>query len=116
MKLLVVVLALTACSRAPSPQVLPGADRTKGRQLIQTYGCYTCHVIPGVRGAVGTVGPPLTAIARRTYLAGRLTNTPENMIRWIHNPKSVDDKTAMPVTGISDAEARHVAEYLYTLR
>jgi hypothetical protein len=38
------------------------------------------------------------------------------MARWISNPKSVDDKTAMPVTGISVEDARHVAAFLYTLR
>jgi hypothetical protein len=35
---------------------------------------------------------------------------------WIESPRSIDSKTAMPITGISRAEARHVAAYLYTLR
>jgi putative membrane protein len=121
--LIVAVLALHlgGCNSGPDAefkdfQVFPGSDRVRGQQLIQAYGCQTCHVIPGIPGAVGTVGPPLTAVGRRTYLAGRITNTPENMVRWIRNPRSVDEKTAMPVTGISDADARHVAQYLYSLR
>jgi hypothetical protein len=32
------------------------------------------------------------------------------------DPRAIDDKTAMPVTGIGPEEARDVAAYLYTLR
>jgi cytochrome c1 len=49
-------------------------------------------------------------------IAGRLPNQPENLIRWIAHPQSVDPQTAMPDPGISEDEARHVAAYLYTLR
>ena len=66
--------------------------------------------------ANATVGPPLTSVARRTYLAGRLENTPENMVRWIKHPRSVDEKTAMPETGVNDQDGRNIAAYLYTLR
>lgn len=38
------------------------------------------------------------------------------MIRWIVDPKGVDSLTAMPVTGVSEGEARDIAAYLYTLR
>ena len=64
----------------------------------------------------GLVGPPLTKIALRTYLAGRIQNTPDNMARWIVNPKQIDDQTAMPVTGVTPENARHIVRYLYTLR
>ena len=30
-----------------------------GPDKIRKYGCYTCHVIPGVDGAKGLVGPSL---------------------------------------------------------
>ena len=45
-----------------------------------------------------------------------LQNTPDNMIRWIQNPQGVDDKTAMPNLGVTDADARDIASYLYTLK
>jgi hypothetical protein len=38
------------------------------------------------------------------------------MVRWIENPKAVDSLTAMPVLGVSPADARDIAAYLYTLR
>ena len=66
--------------------------------------------------ADATVGPPLIQIGRRTYLAGRLENTPENLIHWIRQPRSVDEKTAMPDTGVTERDGRDIAAYLYTLR
>ena len=95
---------------------LTGGDPTRGRQMIHNYGCDTCHTIPGVLTATATVGPPLTQVGRRTYLAGRIENTPENLMRWIKHPRSVDEMTAMPETGVNDRDGRDIAAYLYTLR
>jgi putative membrane protein len=95
---------------------LTGGEPTRGPEAIRKYGCDTCHVIPGVLSATATVGPPLTQIARRAYLAGRIDNTPENMIKWIRHPHSVDDKTLMPEMGVSVQDGRDIAAYLYTLR
>jgi cytochrome c len=94
---------------------LTGGDPRRGRQVLREYGCQSCHTIPGVRGANGLVGPPLNQIARRVYIAGMLPNTPENMMRWIRNPAQVQ-MTAMPNMGVTDADARDIASFLYTLR
>jgi cytochrome c2 len=91
-------------------------DPDLGRRLAQRYGCAGCHHIPGVPGAQGMVGPSLQGFAARVYIGGVATNSPDTLIQWIENPRSIDPKTAMPVTGISRAEARHVAAYLYTLQ
>ena len=40
-----------------------------GKALIQSYGCGSCHVIPGIRTARGMVGPPLFYYSRRTIIA-----------------------------------------------
>jgi cytochrome c1 len=95
---------------------LTGGDPDKGRHDLVKYGCDTCHNIPGVLTATATVGPPLQQIGLRTYLAGRLDNTPENRMRWIRQPRSVDPQTAMPDTGVTEADSRDIAAYLYTLR
>jgi cytochrome c len=118
----VLFLLLTACGNesgsAPVPQTVTGGIAERGRAILEAnrYGCAACHVIPGVVGARGLVGPPLNAMGLRGYIAGRLPNKPENMIHWIAHPQSVDPQTAMPETGISEDDARHVAAYLYTLR
>ena len=87
-----------------------------GKQIIQGYGCGSCHMIPGVENARGLVGPPLMYFAERTMIAGELPNTPENLVRWIRNPQSIEPKTAMPDLGLSESQAWDVAAYLYTLR
>jgi cytochrome c1 len=93
-----------------------GGNPARGPAIAERYGCGSCHTIPGVTGARGLVGPPLLWWSRRTFIAGELPNTPENLVRWIRDPQSVEPQTAMPALGLSDAEARDVAAYLYTLR
>jgi cytochrome c len=114
------LFALSSCNNKDAEQAASdmtgGGIPAKGRSAISRYGCSTCHVIPGVAGATGMVGPPLTQIASRVYLAGRLQNTPDNMILWIQHPHGVDDKTAMPDLNVTDADARDIASYLYTLK
>lgn len=87
-----------------------------GRQLIRSYGCGACHMVPGIHDARGLVGPPLFYFSERTMIAGELPNTPENLVRWIQNPKSVEPKTAMPDLGLTQDQAYDIAAYLYTLR
>lgn len=95
---------------------LTGGDPDLGLRLTQRYGCAGCHIIPGVPAAQGKVGPTLQAYAARIYVGGVVPNSTDNLIQWIENPRSIDPRSAMPVTGISRDEARHVAAYLYTLR
>ncbi len=95
---------------------LTAGDPDRGRALAQRYGCAGCHTIPGVPRAQGKVGPSLQGFAARVYIGGVAANTPDSLIQWIENPRSLDPKTAMPVTGISHQDARHIAAYLYTLR
>lgn len=93
-----------------------GGNPDRGPQLLRSYGCSTCHTIAGVTGANGLVGPPLTGIAQRAYIAGVLPNAPDNLVRWIEDPKKVDSLTAMPNVGVTPTDARDIAAYLYTLR
>ena len=97
-------------------RTLTGGDPDRGRVQIHNYGCDTCHTIPGVMTATATVGPPLTQIGLRSYLAGRIENTPENMFQWIRHPRSIDEKTAMPDTGVTERDGRDIVAYLYSLR
>ncbi|HEY0526529.1 MAG TPA: c-type cytochrome [Stellaceae bacterium] len=97
-------------------QGLTGGDVKRGRTAIRNYGCGTCHTIPGVAEARGLVGPPLDHLANRVYIAGVLTNTPENLIDWIQQPRRVDRQTAMPNVGVTEDDARDIAAYLYTLK
>jgi cytochrome c len=117
---ILVLTTASACTRPPGEdralRTVPGGDPEVGLRLIAHYGCHTCHIVPGVRDIEGLVGPPLIHWSRRTYIAGRVHNTPDNLIHWIHDPQSVDPQTAMPAVGATPQEARHMAAYLFTLQ
>ncbi|WP_306118855.1 MULTISPECIES: c-type cytochrome [unclassified Roseitalea] len=92
-----------------------GADPEIGRQTIVVSGCGSCHTIPGVANANGSVGPNLTDFAERAYVAGILPNRPGDLTRWLVNPPAIAPDTAMPDLGLNETQARHIAAYLYTL-
>ncbi len=96
--------------------VYTGGTIDRGAKLILSKQCGACHVIPGIQGARGLVGPPLNNFGRRTFIAGELVNVPENLVRWLANPREVEPHTAMPSVGLTEQQARDVAAYLYTLQ
>lgn len=106
---------LAACSKTP-PRTEPitGGDPRAGRQLLARYGCASCHSIKGIAHADSRVGPPLDEIRSRGYIAGVMPHTADNLIEWIRHPRRVLPHTAMPELGVSEAEARDMAAYLYT--
>jgi cytochrome c len=115
--ILAAACAAAGCERASQRLAdLTGGDPKRGKIAIRTYGCGSCHTIPGVRGASGQVGPPLTGIAQRVYVGGVITNTPENLVRWIQNAPSIDPMTAMPNVGVTHQDAVDIAGYLYSRR
>lgn len=115
----VVAVAASGCSgnkAAREAAAMTGGDVRRGKTAISKYGCAACHTIPGIDNAVASVGPPLTQVANRHFLGGHLTNTPDNMMRWIRHPQQIDPKNAMPEMGVTEQDARDIAAYLYTLR
>lgn len=101
---------LAACS--PVEDASAAAAMQAGVDAIRRYGCGTCHIIPGVDGADGTVGPSLAGIERQVYLAGRLPNTPDNMAQWIMSPQRFNPNTAMPDMQVTAVDARSIATFL----
>jgi cytochrome c1 len=100
----------------PGDEFVVAGDPEQGREDIFAYGCGSCHEIPGIPNANATVGPPLKNWANRYYIAGSLTNTPDNLVTWIRNPQGIEPGTAMPNLDVTEQEARDMAAYLYTLR
>jgi cytochrome c2 len=90
-------------------------DPENGARYIVQAGCGSCHVIPGIDGAEGLVGPPLNHMGRRIFVAGLLRNTPENMMTWLRNPQQIVPGNAMPDMGLTAEQARDITAYLYTL-
>jgi cytochrome c len=114
--IIALLVFLGAGCRRLSPGTEPDGDAKQGVILLSAHACGACHTIPGVSGATGTIGPPLTGYARRTYIAGKLPNQLDNLTKWIRDPQSIEPGTAMPNLPVNEAEARAMAAYLYTLR
>jgi cytochrome c len=112
---LLVVLAF-ACKGTEKEQPKPIGSADHGKQLIEKYGCASCHVIPQIEGPKGMVGPPLEHIASRQIIGGKLTNTPQNMMAWLQNPQMVDPNNSMPNLGLTPADARDITAFLETLK
>lgn len=115
--LLASLLVLLSChddSRSRAAQAT-GGNPDRGRDETRHHGCASCHTIPGVPGAHALVGPPLDHMARRSYIAGTLPNSPANMQAWILHPQKVKPNNAMPDVPMTDEDARDITAYMYTL-
>jgi mono/diheme cytochrome c family protein len=108
---------LPAGSAARAAEMPAGApDLERGRKALEQYGCIGCHEIPGMVGPEARLGPTLHGIGSRGILGGVLPNTPENMARWLRDPRALAPGTAMPALGVTERDARDMAAYLRTLR
>ena len=118
-KALFFCLLLTACNGRPlraTSDFVTGGNPQAGWQAVQDYGCHTCHTIPRIPGPEAYAGPPLDDWAARSYIAGSLSNTPDNLIEWIRFPQKIEPGTVMPDLEVSEAAARDISAYLFNLR
>lgn len=95
---------------------LTGGSVDAGKDAITRLQCGSCHQIGGIGGATGMVGPALDGVGARAFIAGKLSNSPDNMVRWLRRPQAVVPGNGMPDQGVTDREARDMAAYLYTLK
>ena len=110
------LLLFFACGREQKQDAIGGGNPNRGKEAIERYGCNACHIIPGIPGPKGKLGPPLEHVAARAYIAGRFPNKPETMIKWLQNPPAFDPQTTMPSIGITESDSRDITAYLYTLK
>jgi cytochrome c oxidase subunit 2 len=98
---------------ATPPTSGPAAE---GYQLFMGGTCRNCHAIAGTP-ANADIGPNLTHFASRGILAGGvLTNSRENVARWLKNPQAVKPGNHMPNFDLSDQQVQILTAYLETLR
>jgi cytochrome c2 len=108
------IALVIACNRQEKPLVT--GDTNHGKQLINQYGCTACHIIPGIDGPKGMLGPSLEHVATRPIIATSIPNTPPNMTAYIQNPQLANPQNVMPNLGVKPDEARDIAAYLNTLK
>lgn len=100
---------------APGPA--PSSENAqKGLALFEQMSCVNCHTIKGTI-ASATFGPDLTHFASRKQLgAGIVTNTPENLRRWLRDPQQVKVGAKMPNFKFTDEQVTQLADYIETLK
>jgi cytochrome c2 len=113
--LITAVVFVIACNKQEKPPASAG-DANHGKQLIDQYGCTACHIIPGIDGPKGMVGPSLDHVASRPIIATSIPNSPQSMIAYIQNPQLANPQNVMPNLSVKPDEARDIAAYLYTLK
>jgi cytochrome c len=112
-------VGLAACGQAADPgaalRAVKGGQPERGRMLLARYQCGSCHAIPEALSHSTQVGPPLDGFGRRSYIAGIIPNGPQNLQRWLQDPKALVPATTMPDVGVTPGDARDIAAYLLSL-
>ena len=99
-----------------TPQDPTDAITARGRQIFTTSVCAQCHTIQGT-GTNGRVGPNLTHIASRPYIAaGSLANTRDHLAQWITDPQRIKPGIRMPMNEYSEDDLNALVAYLETLQ
>jgi cytochrome c oxidase subunit II len=103
--------------RQEAPAAEPqSALEQRGEQVFLTGPCSSCHAIRGT-SARGYVGPDLTHLASRTFLAGlTIPNTPASLARWITDSQRVKPGNKMPNFPLPHAQLRALVAYLGSLK
>ncbi len=132
--LLIVMAALSILVAACSSESAPTPDVETAVSALQKGGCTACHVIPGVPGAVGTIGPDLSQMRQlaEAYLqdpaySGEADSVEAYILESIENPDIfvVPDCPGGPcapgqmpaslVDLLSDQELDAIVQYLASL-
>ena len=83
--------------------------------------CTDCHAVAGLEGPSGQPllangGPNLTHLMSRQCFRGcTLATTPENLRRWIADPRAIEAGSFMPDYGLSSEQLDQVVAYMTTL-
>jgi mono/diheme cytochrome c family protein len=102
-----------------APFTLSGASKEKGRKLVEERACGTCHELGGAPLPVKPAAADPRDVDRTISLAPDLRHArdkwrPDALVKWLVDPKSLKSDAIMPAPGLSEAEARDVALYLFT--
>jgi cytochrome c len=126
-----VAQGLGTLPKQPDVKTLPfylalGPQEQQGVDVILQRNCGSCHTIPNIPGATGTIGPNLgphddvPPVSMRSMIASYPNgsvpnNSVDDLAKWIMDPPSLKPGTAMPKLGLSADEAAAAAAYLYSI-
>lgn len=104
---------LSNIETAASPKT---PEAQEGLRVFAEKACVACHTIRGT-GAAGTLGPDLTHMASRQYLAsGLLETTRGSLAAWIADPQTLKPGSNMPLVDLEPEELQAVSTYLMGLK
>ena len=87
-----------------------------GQQIFLTSVCTQCHTVQGTNAA-GRVGPNLTHVASRQYIAaGSLQNTRDHLRSWITDPQAIKPGIRMPMNTYSEEDLDALVSYIEGLK
>lgn len=109
--ILALAALLAGCTPSRPPPGVQG-DPERGRIVITQFACHTCHIVPGIPGPNAYVGRPLDDLDNRRYIAGKIPNSQQNLVRYLIDPQAVDPGNAMPALGLSERDAQDISAYL----
>jgi cytochrome c oxidase subunit II len=93
------------------------ADASKGSRVFHDMTCTNCHAINNVPSLYPQTAPDLTHIASRQTLGGCIiSNTPDNLARWLHDPQAIKSGCRMPNLKLDDTQVADLVNYLETLQ
>ncbi|MCH2183268.1 MAG: cytochrome c, partial [Mariniblastus sp.] len=86
----------------------------QGKQIFLSEGCLNCHSISGI--STPNIGPDLTRISQRMLLgAGVLTNSKENLGKWLKDPQTYKPGCKMPDFNLTDQQVDQLVAFLESL-
>lgn len=100
-----------------APAAAPvGPEEEEGRRIVESRACGACHTVRGT-AAAGLLGPDLTHVAARPFIAaGMLPTTRGSIAAWIADPQTIKPGNTMPMVTLSPGELQAVTAYLMRLR
>ena len=102
--------------RQPARVLVEGDENYSGQQAFLEAGCGACHTIRGT-SAAGTLGPDLTHLGNRGYLAaGTLSNVTGNLAAWVVDSQQFKPGNLMPPMPLQPENLLAVIDYLQDLR
>jgi cytochrome c oxidase subunit 2 len=121
MNFVVVAEAPDAFATWVSQQQAPPNAAAQGLPGAQVFAahCAFCHLINGQKVQPSQIGPNLTHFGSRTAIAGGvLSNTHDNLIKWVTNTQAVKPGNDMPDfhNQLSQSDIADVVAYLQALK
>lgn len=110
--------AWVEAQKAPPAEPAAGTLEAEGSELFNNGSCIGCHINVGTLDAKGAkIGPNLADFgARHTLGAGIYDNTPENLARWLDDPRRMKPGVVMPDYDLTEDQIEALVAYLRSLK